>query len=77
MGTPKGRKREKQMQEKERTGLLRMEFRTFVNAFIRLPCQIVRTGRKYETENRDQEISGDLARMLDESQPAREQVAHQ
>lgn len=25
--------------------LLRMEFTTFVNAFIQLPCQIVRTGR--------------------------------
>lgn len=26
--------------------LLRMEFRTFLNAFIRLPCQIVKTGRR-------------------------------
>jgi hypothetical protein len=39
-----GRWREKQAQDKER--LLRMEFRTFVNAFLRIPCQIVRTGRK-------------------------------
>jgi len=23
-----------------------MEFRTFVNAFIKIPCQIVRAGRK-------------------------------
>ena len=23
-----------------------MEFRTFISAFIKLPCQIVRTGRK-------------------------------
>ena len=46
MPPPKGRKREKQKQEQERTGLLRMEFRTFVNAFIRIPCQVVRTGRK-------------------------------
>ncbi|HVW35679.1 MAG TPA: hypothetical protein VHB99_00170 [Pirellulales bacterium] len=29
---------------------------------------------KYETETREQEISGDLARMLDESLPAREQL---
>ena len=29
-------------QEKET--ILRMEFKTFVNAFLRLPCQIVRTG---------------------------------
>ena len=43
---PKGRGREKQKQERERTGLLRMEFRTFVNAFVRIPCQVVRTGRK-------------------------------
>jgi hypothetical protein len=26
--------------------LLRIEFKTFVNAFLRLPCQVVRTGRK-------------------------------
>jgi len=41
---PKGPQHEKQ--ELERTGLLRMEFRTFVNAFVRIPCQVVRTGRK-------------------------------
>ena len=35
--------------EKYRTqkqAVLKMEFRTFLNAFIRIPCQIVRTGRK-------------------------------
>ena len=35
--------------EKHRTEkytVLRMEFKTFVNAFMRMPCQIVRTGRK-------------------------------
>jgi hypothetical protein len=26
--------------------VLRLEFKTFVNAFVRLPCQIIRTGRK-------------------------------
>ena len=26
--------------------MLRMEFKTFVNAFVRIPCQIVRTGRR-------------------------------
>ena len=26
--------------------VLGMEFKTFVNAFLRLPCQIVRTGRR-------------------------------
>jgi hypothetical protein len=33
---------ERQRQEKHR--VLRMEFKTFLNAFLRLPCQIVRTG---------------------------------
>ena len=40
----KGRWFEKHRQEK-RT-VLRMEFRTFVNAVMLMPCQIVRTGRK-------------------------------
>jgi hypothetical protein len=40
----RGRWREKHRTEKQR--VLRMEFKTFLNAFIRLPCQIVRTGRK-------------------------------
>jgi hypothetical protein len=39
-----GRWAEKHRQEKRR--LLRMEFTTFVNAFIQLPCQLVRTGRR-------------------------------
>jgi hypothetical protein len=39
-----GRWREKHADEKHR--LLRMEFKSFVNAFVRLPCQIVRAGRK-------------------------------
>jgi len=36
-------------QERHRTEkrwVLRLEFKTFVNAFVRLPCQIIRTGRK-------------------------------
>jgi hypothetical protein len=37
-----GRHIERHRQEKET--ILRMEFKTFVNAFLRLPCQIVRTG---------------------------------
>ena len=36
--------REKHQAEKQR--ILRMEFRTFLHAFIKIPCQIVRTGRK-------------------------------
>ena len=39
-----GRWREKQKAEKRR--VLRMEFRTFLNAFVKIPCQIVRSGRK-------------------------------
>ncbi len=30
----------------EKQWVLGLEFKTFVNAFVRLPCQIVRTGRK-------------------------------
>jgi hypothetical protein len=30
----------------EKRWVLRLEFKAFVNAFVRLPCQIVRTGRK-------------------------------
>ena len=36
--------REKHRSEKHR--VLRMEFRTFLNAFIKIPCQILRSGRK-------------------------------
>jgi len=40
-----GRWREQHQEEKHR--VLRMEFKTFVNAFVLIPCQIVRTGRKF------------------------------
>jgi hypothetical protein len=39
-----GRHDEQQRQEKQR--VLRMEFKTFLNAFMRLPCQIVNTSRR-------------------------------
>jgi hypothetical protein len=39
-----GRWQEKHQTEKQ--WVLKIEFKTFVNAFVRLPCQIVRTGRK-------------------------------
>ena len=39
-----GRWHGKHQAEKRR--VLRVEFKTFVNAFMRLPCQIIRTGRK-------------------------------
>ncbi|MFQ5807927.1 MAG: transposase, partial [Phycisphaerae bacterium] len=40
----RGRWKEKYRAEKRR--VLTMEFKRFVNAFIRVPCQIVRTGRR-------------------------------
>jgi Transposase DDE domain group 1 len=39
-----GRHIERHQQEKQT--ILGMEFKTFLNAFLRLPCQIVRTGRR-------------------------------
>jgi Transposase DDE domain group 1 len=39
-----GRWHKRHQEEKRR--VLGMEFKTFVNAFVRLPCQIIRTGRK-------------------------------
>jgi hypothetical protein len=39
-----GRWQERHRAEQER--LLRMEFRTFVTSFVRVPCQIINTGRK-------------------------------
>jgi hypothetical protein len=40
----KGRHQEAQRQEKE--WVLKLEFKAFVQAFVRLPCQLVRTGRR-------------------------------
>ena len=31
---------------REKLNVLRMEFRTFLNAFMRVPAQVVRTGRR-------------------------------
>ncbi len=39
-----GRWKDKHKAEKQR--VLKMAFKTFVNAFIRVPCQIVRKGRR-------------------------------
>jgi Transposase DDE domain group 1 len=39
-----GRWQERHRQEKR--WVLRLEFKTFVQAFVRLPCQVVRTGRR-------------------------------
>jgi len=40
----KGRWKERHRRQKQ--SLLRMEFKTFLNAVMRLPCQIVQTGRR-------------------------------
>ena len=32
--------------KREKSAVLRMEFKTFLNAFVRVPCQIVRAGRR-------------------------------
>ena len=39
-----GRHQARRREEKQR--VLRMEFKTFVNALVRIPCQIVRTARR-------------------------------
>ena len=39
-----GRWQERHQQQKR--WVLGLEFKTFVNAFVRIPCQIVRTGRR-------------------------------
>jgi hypothetical protein len=41
---PAGRWAEKHREEKQT--VLRMEFKTFLNAFLKLPCQVLTTGRK-------------------------------
>ena len=59
-----GRWEEKHRQQKQ--SLLRMEFKTFLNGLMRLPCQIVRTGRRIVYRllswNRWQEV---LLRVVD------------
>jgi len=40
------RGRWKQRRKSEKRAILRMEFKTFLNSLMRLPCQIVRTGRR-------------------------------
>jgi hypothetical protein len=36
----------RQKHQREKRTLLRMEFRTFVNAFMHVPCQVIKTGRR-------------------------------
>jgi hypothetical protein len=43
---PKLSPRWQEQQERQQATVLQMEFKTFVNAFVLIPCQIVRSGRK-------------------------------
>ena len=43
---PEGRGGHQQTYRADKLWVLRLEFKRFVQAFVRLPCQIVRTGRK-------------------------------
>jgi Transposase DDE domain group 1 len=43
---PEGVGRHREAYRADKNWVLRLEFRTFVNTFIQLPCQIVRTGRR-------------------------------
>lgn len=38
--------KEESQQQAEKHKLLRLEFRTFVNSWLRIPCQVLRTGRQ-------------------------------
>jgi len=46
LALPEGRGGHQERYGEERAWVLRLEFKTFVAAFVRLPCQIIRTGRK-------------------------------
>ena len=43
---PEGPGRHREAYRADKRWVLRLEFKTFVQAFVRLPCQIVRTGRR-------------------------------
>jgi hypothetical protein len=43
---PEGQGRHRESYQADKRWVLGLEFKTFVQAFIRLPCQIVRTGRR-------------------------------
>ena len=45
LALPEGRGGHQERYRAEKAWVLRLEFKTFVAAFVRLPCQIVRTGR--------------------------------
>jgi hypothetical protein len=43
---PEGRGRHREVHRQEKQWVLGLEFKTFVQAFVRLPCQLVRSGRR-------------------------------
>ena len=43
---PEGPGRWRERHRADKLWVLKAEFKTFVNAFVRIPCQLVRTGRK-------------------------------
>jgi hypothetical protein len=43
---PEGPGRHRAAYREDKAWVLRLEFKTFVHTFVRLPCQIVRTGRR-------------------------------
>ena len=43
---PEQNGRWKEQHQAQKRSLLRIEFRTFINTFVRLPCQIIRSGRR-------------------------------
>jgi len=36
----------RELHQTQKRTLLKIEFRTFINTFVRLPCQILRSGRR-------------------------------
>jgi hypothetical protein len=46
LSLPEGPGRHKEPYRADKRWVLRLEFRTFVQAFVRLPCQVVRAGRR-------------------------------
>jgi hypothetical protein len=46
LSLPETKGRWAEQHREQRQTVLRMEFKTFRNFFIKIPCQIVRTGRK-------------------------------
>jgi hypothetical protein len=41
-----GRGHPREARRRQKRDVVRMEFKRFVNAIVRLPCQILRTGRR-------------------------------